>query len=376
MIDLPRMRRERRERLLETMSTQGVDALVLLGQSNVSYATGAGVPAADSGRAGAQRTIAIVTADGEAPHVFTWFPQLAPPDVEVHGGLAVELDARGLCAALPPGRIAFDELTVPVWSALRGRELVDAASVLSAAKVVKTADELACIRRAQEINEAAIADLFDLVSPGVPSTALTGRFLRRVLDLGATANTVDPIWQVMPPRLADGPSSVTGDLVFPTVTTRRSLESGDVVWVDTGLDYEGYASDFGTTWYVGGAPTAQQRKQFDRWRAVVDRALAAITPGATAGDLVRAAEAGEPRRPWLPHLYLAHGLGTGNAELPFVGTDLGSEFDDGFVLAPGMVLVFEPIIWEDGAGGYRAEEIVAVTERGYELLSAPVEWAA
>jgi Xaa-Pro aminopeptidase len=180
----------------------------------------------------------------------------------------------------------------------------------------------------------------------------------------------------MPPRLADGPSSVTGDLVFPTVTTRRSLESGDVVWVDTGLDYEGYASDFGTTWYVGGAPTAQQRDQFDRWRAVVDRALAAITPGATAGDLVRAAEAGEPRRPWLPHLYLAHGLGTGNAELPFVGTDLGSEFDDGFVLAPGMVLVFEPIIWEDGAGGYRAEEIVAVTERGYELLSAPVEWAA
>jgi Xaa-Pro aminopeptidase len=38
--------------------------------------------------------------------------------------------------------------------------------------------------------------------------------------------------------------------------------------------------------------------------------------------------------------------------------------------------VFEPIIWDDGAGGYRAEEIVAVTESGYEPLSAPVAWAA
>jgi Xaa-Pro aminopeptidase len=34
-----------------------------------------------------------------------------------------------------------------------------------------------------------------------------------------------------------------------------------------------------------------------------------------------------------------------------------------------MVLVFEPITWEDGVGGFRAEEIVAVTDEGYERLS-------
>ncbi len=34
-----------------------------------------------------------------------------------------------------------------------------------------------------------------------------------------------------------------------------------------------------------------------------------------------------------------------------------------------MVLVFEPITWEDGVGGFRAEEIVAVTDDGYEVLS-------
>ena len=51
-----------------------------------------------------------------------------------------------------------------------------------------------------------------------------------------------------------------------------------------------------------------------------------------------------------------------------IGTDLGSAFDDGYELAAGMVLVFEPVIWVDGVGGYRAEEIVAVTGGGWRLL--------
>jgi hypothetical protein len=34
-----------------------------------------------------------------------------------------------------------------------------------------------------------------------------------------------------------------------------------------------------------------------------------------------------------------------------------------------MVLVFEPVIWDDGHAGHRSEEIVAVTERGYRRLS-------
>ena len=37
---------------------------------------------------------------------------------------------------------------------------------------------------------------------------------------------------------------------------------------------------------------------------------------------------------------------------------------------PGMVLVLEPVIWEDGEGGWRGEEIVAVTDSGWEPLSS------
>ncbi|HVJ97329.1 MAG TPA: M24 family metallopeptidase, partial [Acidimicrobiia bacterium] len=147
------------------------------------------------------------------------------------------------------------------------------------------------------------------------------------------------------------------------------LERGDVMWVDTGINLFGYASDFGATWIIGQEPNAQQREQFERWRAVTDRALAAIRPGATAADLVAAATENGVR-PWLSYFYLAHGIGTDAAEMPMVGTDLGDAFDASLVLEPGMVLVFEPVVWDDGAAGHRSEEIVAVTDDGYRWLSS------
>ena len=97
--------------------------------------------------------------------------------------------------------------------------------------------------------------------------------------------------------------------------------------------------------------------------------LAAIGPGATLAEVGRAApEAARGAVPWLPHFYLAHGLGVESAEMPMVGTDLGEGFDEQFVLEPGMVLVLEPVVWEDGVGGYRAEEVVAITDSGWRPL--------
>ena len=52
-----------------------------------------------------------------------------------------------------------------------------------------------------------------------------------------------------------------------------------------------------------------------------------------------------------------------------IGTDLGQEFDDNFVLQSGMVLVLEPVVWEDGTGGYRSEEVLVITEEGSTRLT-------
>ena len=55
--------------------------------------------------------------------------------------------------------------------------------------------------------------------------------------------------------------------------------------------------------------------------------------------------------------------------MPMIGTDLGDEFDENFVLRAGMVLVLEPVVWEDGTGGYRSEEVVVITDEGWIKLT-------
>ena len=378
-VDFARLHRDRLDKLCGAMRANGVDALVLLGQSNVVYATGARAPAADSSLAAHRRMVAIVEAGDASPQLYTPFADGVPPDLptsHVHEALAVETDAgaAALAARWPRGRVALDEYTMPLLRALDGHEVLDATAVTSAAKIVKTADEIELIRTAELLNETAMLDVEPLVEPGVRATELSGRFLRRIFELGATANTVDPIFQRMPPSIDGGPYSATGDLVFPTVTRDVVLERGDVVWVDTGINYHGYASDFGRTWIVGEEPSARQRDQFARWRDVIARVVDAERPGASAADLVRAAGEVYGRRPWPAHLYLGHGIGTDSAEMPLVGTDLGLDFDETLVLAPGMIVVLEPIAWEDGHGGYRAEEILAVTDAGCDRLTDYHYW--
>jgi Xaa-Pro aminopeptidase len=382
------MRAERHAKLQDQLAAQGVDALLLLGTSAVSYATGADAPACDSSRAALLRMVAVVVAGAEHPWLFTPWPEGAPPELPAdHLGPAAVPDtddgAAALVAALAgllPGgaRVACDEVPHPLAATLArvGVSLMPAAGVLGPAKLCKTPDELACIRQAQHVNEQAMLAVYPLLRPGVTQTDLSAAFLRRIVELGAEQNGIDPIWQPMPLSLAGGPWTVHGDLAFPTPSAPRPLAEGEVIWVDTGVHVAGYASDFGRTWIVGDHPhpTSRQQEQFARWRAVVDAVLAVCKPGVTALELGQAAiaadaEASGGRRPWIEHFYLAHGVGTDSAEMPMIGTDLGDAFDETLVMAPGMVLVLEPVIWDDGAAGYRSEDIVAVTEDGWIPLS-------
>ena len=149
---------------------------------------------------------------------------------------------------------------------LSGFDWVDASGVMGAAKIVKTADEVSCIRQAQLLNELAMVDALRALRPGVRQIDLSAVFLRRVFELGASAGGIDPIWQVMAPTRELGPWTLHGDLAYPTVTTDRFLRHGDVIWVDAGIIWEGYASDYGRTWITGADPNAQQLGQFRRWR--------------------------------------------------------------------------------------------------------------
>ncbi len=71
--DLARMRRETGQKLRAAMARHGVDVLVLIGNSKVSYATGVSWPLGDSGLAHVDRPVAVVLADDPVPHLFMPF---------------------------------------------------------------------------------------------------------------------------------------------------------------------------------------------------------------------------------------------------------------------------------------------------------------
>jgi Xaa-Pro aminopeptidase len=381
-IDWVRLRSARRERLQRAMADHGLDALLLLGPSNQEYA-GVSQPCADAMRMHYEPVVVLVTSDGAA-HVWTPFPEGVPsdvPPVHVHGGLQLEFEAGVVALArvvgeILPGRrrIGVDEYTSEMLDRLEALlpsiELVDAMAATGAARIVKLPDEIECLRHAQHINEIAMYDVEPAVRPGVRQTELSAIFLRRVFELGATSSVIDPIWNITPLSVAAGSFTANRDVGFPLATNDRFLREGDLILCDTGITWRGYHSDFGKTWICSDDPTpsAALRDCYLRWREVIDEVYAAIRPGRTCGDVARAAAKVEPKYA-LEHFYLAHGCGCDANEPPIIGSDLGIEFDDTVELVEGMTFVLEPVVWRDGVGGYRSEEVVAVTASGCERLS-------
>ena len=337
-----------------------MDALILLGNNSVVYATGVSWPLGDAGLSYVERPVAVVLADDQHPHLFLPFREGASsesglPADHLHGPVYLEFDegvenfARVIEELLPATAvIAVDELTGAMRRAhsrlFRSGRPIDAAQVVGAAKLIKTPDEVSCIRTA---------------APGIRQIDLSASFMRRAFELGAMASMLEPIWQVMPKYKADGVWTTHGDLALPLLTTERELVAGDVLWTDVSITYQGYCSDFGRTWIVGQDPTPRQQAQFHKWREILTAVLDVTHAGTTNGGA----------RPWLPHFYLGHSIGVNAAETPMIGTDLGDEFDENFVLEPGMVMVLEPVVWEECTGGYRSEEIIIITEDGHIRLT-------
>ena len=195
------------------------------------------------------------------------------PADHLHGPVYLEFDhgveefARTLSGLIPRGAtIAVDELT----GAMRRSAATlfpsgppsDAATVVGAAQLVKTRDEISCLRRACRITEQAMVDVQKALAPGVRQIDLSATLVRRAFELGATTNMLDAIWQVMPSSREAGVWTTHGDLALPLLPTERELAAGDVLWTDISLSYAGYCSDFGRTWLVGERPTPRQQDQF------------------------------------------------------------------------------------------------------------------
>jgi len=110
--------------------------------------------------------------------------------------------------------IAVDELTGAMRRAqdrlFRSGRPVDAAQIVATAKLIKTPDELACMRTACRITDTAMVDVQEALAPWIRQIDLSASFMRRPFELGALASMLEPIWQVMPNvrQTACGPHTV------------------------------------------------------------------------------------------------------------------------------------------------------------------------
>ena len=134
--------------------------------------------------------------------------------------------------------------------------------------------------------------------------------------------------------------------------------------LDLGAIYEGYCSDLTRTFGLGDLTRAQE-KIFKVALKAQQAAIAAIKPGmiaakidAVAREIIQREGYGE----YFPHL-TGHGVGLSIHELPII--DKGVETP----LTSGMVTTIEPGIYLAGVGAARIEDMVLVTDTGYELLT-------
>ena len=209
--DLVRLRADRHAKIQTQLEAQGIDGLVLLGSGNVAYATGADSPGEDSGRAGLFRPVAIVVRGESEPHLYTAYWDGGPPSfrpITCTGrssptsttASAVRRGPAPSCRAGSPSR--GRRADPPDVAGPRQLRMDRRQQCAGAAKIIKTPDEISAIRAAQRLTELAMEGARAALRPGLRQTELSGIFLRRIFELGATANAIDPIWQVMAPTRA------------------------------------------------------------------------------------------------------------------------------------------------------------------------------
>ncbi len=235
----------------------------------------------------------------------------------------------------------------------QGIDLISTREVIESQRMVKDASELAAIRKATAIADAAYDFILARIRPGRTEVQIARELEAQMLKLGADGLAFEPI-------VISGARTA---LPHGRPSTKR-FERGDLVTLDFGALFGGYRSDCTRTICVG-KPTSEQQRIY---RLVRDAHFAAkehIRSGGgcraidkVARDLITTAGYGNQ---------FGHGLGHG------VGLDIHegprfSKLGKG-KLAAGNVMTVEPGIYLEGWGGVRIEDLLVVTDHGFELLT-------
>lgn len=220
-------------------------------------------------------------------------------------------------------------------------------------RVCKTLKELGHIRQAIQIASASFSEALRVIKPGSRERRVADFLEYRMIRQGGDKPAFDTI-------VASGARAALPH----GRASEKKMQKNETVVVDFGTRYRGYHSDETKTLILG-KPTREQKKIYDTVRRAQEKALKKIRPGALVRKIDAAAREVIGRAGYGKFFGhgTGHGVGLAVHEAPTI-----SPKGQGFVEA-GMVFTVEPGIYVPGWGGVRLEDMVWVTDRGYERLT-------
>jgi Xaa-Pro dipeptidase len=367
---------ERQERVAAAARAAGAGWAVVTSPDPVCYASGFEAPyeAGPSPFGGGPGT-ALVAPDGTV-HLIVVNSELAGAEASraasaagyegfstqrpLHGwtdyGAAVAREARehGLSGPVAVERTSFPWALGEALAPLADR-FIAFDDELSRARMVKTPDEIAALRRCAEVASAGQRAALVATREGRTELAVFA-------DIRLAMET-----------LAGGRVCVAGEYssgvdraaaVFDWPRPRR-LERGDPVVVDLAPRVAGYWGDSCNTLAVAGEVSADLRRVRAAAQAGIERACETLRPGITAAAFdaaIREAVVSAGGVDY-PH-HSGHGIGTSVHENPRLVPG------DHTMLEPGMVIMVEPATYLPGIASARLEWMFLVTDTGNEVLTS------
>jgi Xaa-Pro aminopeptidase len=253
--------------------------------------------------------------------------------------------------------------------ALPHSTLSDVAPALDAMRQVKSPGELALMQKAIDLSIDAHLDAMRQMRPGLFEYQIAAR-MKEIHEWGGCER------EAYAPIVGAGFDST----VLHYSALDSEIEDGDVVVIDVGGEYGGYAADITRTLPANGKFTPRQREIYDIVLGAQNAAIAAIKPGArlygTDDSLQHIAANyidthGHDKEGRTLGRYFTHGVSH------HLGLDVHDPGDRERPLEPGMVVTVEPGIYipEENLG-VRIEDDILVTKDGYKILTARLPRAA
>jgi len=230
-------------------------------------------------------------------------------------------------------------------------DIVDGYGVLMKAKIIKTEDEINCMKVANAMTEAAMDAAIAFLRPGVRECEVLATAWHTMTALGSE-------WTQCSNIVASGPYTYP----YRRFTSDRIIRKGDLVIIDIGACFNGYYGDLTRTWLCGSDLKRGTPAQIEVHQQCYDalwNSCAAGKPGNTNADVFAQAD------PFVLDS-LGHGSGVNPWEAPYFSP---ASKDAPVTLEVGMQFNLEPYAGAEGVGGVRLENNLVVREDGPEIYT-------